>query len=194
MTAQIEDSLMFNGDRYALKSNLKLIHPERWGIEPRMMHTGCRRGWYAQVAIIDKQLMLMSMTVRAQNPEFSTINNIAPTVSEHGRASYENLRLPLQFTGNLLAAKDFDSRHYRHMGFHPIGAYGTVLRLELEAGIVQSQTVRQQDTRKNPIDDPLSPMPQGPTIRKNPPMTTTHEQPSGDSLLDWIKKRFSRPS
>lgn len=47
MTAQISDTFLFKGDQYSLigMSGGDLISPEQFGMEPKMIHTACYRGF-----------------------------------------------------------------------------------------------------------------------------------------------------
>ena len=192
MTAQIEDSFLLDGENFTLKSNLeKLIHPRNWGIEPTMMHTGCYRGYYATVAIDSGRLILQSLTVSARAGGFPAINGVQPTLLHETRAEYTGIDLQLPYSGNLIAARDFDRRHYQHMGFHPLSAYKTVMILQLDDGWVTGREERQQDTAATPVDRPLR---LGPTPSASPTASASasNAEPS-DGLMDWIHKRFTRP-
>jgi len=188
VTAQIEDSFLLDGEKFTLKSNLeKLIHPRNWGIEPTMMHTGCYRGYYATVAIDSGRLILQSLTVSARAGGFPAINGVQPTLLHETRAEYTGIDLQLPYSGNLIAARGFDRRHYQHMGFHPLSAYKTVMILQMDDGWVTGREERQQDTAATPVDRPRSPLLPPPTSA-----SASDAEPS-DELMDWIRKRFTRP-
>jgi len=196
VTAQIEDTFLLDGEQFALKSNLStLIHPSNWGIEPTMMHTGCYRGYYATVEVTGGRLVLQSLTVSSRGGDFPVINGVQPEMEHETRAVYSELDLKLPFSGALIAARDFDRRHYQHMGFHPPSAYKTVVVLQLDSGTVIGREDRQQDTDTTPVDrpPPPGPPPISPLVGLPPGDEPTSAPETSDGLMDWIRKRFTRP-
>ena len=206
MTAQIEDTFILDGEHYALKIDLsEYIHPGTWGIEPTAMHTACWRGYYVTIMVREGRLLLNQLTVSARGNTYPTINGIQPEVKA-GTALYADLNLQLPFTGRLIAARDFDRRHYQHMGFHPLSAYKTVVYLELEDGLVTGREDIEQDTSANPVDRPPRRTASGSPIIPRPPPpppsadgASPEEQPAPgesaaeeDGVMDWIIKRFTR--
>jgi hypothetical protein len=197
MTAQIEDRFLLNGESYHLKTDLsRLIHPNNWGMEPTMMHTACWRGYHGVIRVEKNTLFLDALTVNTNNGEYNQINDKMPTQEGHSAAVYSALQLILPFSGTLIAARDFDAKHYKHMGFHPISAYRTVATLNISDGHVIDCQIRQQDTSAQPTipTRPKMPTPKEPPRR--PPVTTDSNSSDGSDrasmLLEWIRARFTR--
>ena len=61
---------------------------------------------------------------------------------------YENVNLPIDFTGGLLLGRDFIEELYVHMGFHPAWKYREVHELVFENGVLQSQKDCSQDLKQ----------------------------------------------
>ena len=75
------------------------------------------------------------------------INGVAPTAPEERWAGfnvvYEDLRLPVSFTGEMLIGDRFVRELYVHMGFHPAWKYRDVLKLTFERGrLIDKRDVR----------------------------------------------------
>lgn len=170
MTAQIEDQILLEGVVYHLKTDLSaFIRPENWGMTPRMLHTACWRGYHAVLALDEGVLVLQELTLRTEEGTFAEINGIPPATTRGSEATYAALGLRLRYTGRVTAAKDFDRRQYRHMGFHPASAYATVVEMRFEEGLlVTSETLTQ-----SPEGD-----------------ATTPSAPGG--LTGWVADRFRR--
>jgi hypothetical protein len=66
------------------------------------------------------------------------INGVAPTAPEERwmgfNVVYEDLKLPISFTGEMLIGDRFVRELYVHMGFHPAWKYRDVLKLTFERG------------------------------------------------------------
>lgn len=90
------------------------------------------------------------------------------------RYAYEDVDLPLKFTGGILIAKDFISDLYVHMGFHPAWKYKCVHELEFEDGRL---------TRQTDVSERLAQARQ--KLREDPSIMRGFGQ-------DWIEKCFSR--
>jgi hypothetical protein len=78
MTYQIRDGISIEGKQYAIeRSNNReeLFNPNVHGIQAVAASTACYRGFYCNYAIIDRQLLLMSV-------------NIEPTMSERLKFKY----------------------------------------------------------------------------------------------------------
>lgn len=145
MTAQIEDQIVLEGVPHHLKTDLSaFIRPENWGMTPRMLHTACWRGYHAVLAVEEGVLLLQELTLRIAEGAFAEINGKLPATTRGSEATYTALGLRLRYTGQVTAAKDFDRRQYRHMGFHPASAYGTVVEMAFEEGVLVTAEARTQ--------------------------------------------------
>ena len=135
MTAQIMDRFLFRGEEYRLVGGEggPLISPQDFGMEPGFIHTACWRGFYSAYEIKDDQIFLVEMTMREKKGNYIAINNKMPEVTGD-QALYEDIYLPVQFTGKLLLAKDFIQELYLHMGYQEPTSFKTVLELTFKDG------------------------------------------------------------
>ena len=143
MTAQISDSVKFEGRTYTLAgvNGTGLFEPEALGLHAVPMHTACWRGFYCTYAVRDRQLELEELRIHLEPPERTIILGAAPKkASDHGDAEYEDMRAPIAFTGGLLIGDGFIREMYVHMGFHPAYKYRVVHELIFERGRLASAT------------------------------------------------------
>lgn len=135
MTAQIQDSFIYQAEEYALigKNGGNLVIPDDFGMEPEMLHTACYRGFYLEYECTENTIYLQKMFVRDKNGNYPIINEIKPRIQED-EAVYEKLGLRVPFTGEIRLAKDFMPEFYVHMGFQKSSAFRKVLDLSFENG------------------------------------------------------------
>jgi hypothetical protein len=128
MTAQISDSVHFEEQDYAITgvSGDGLFSPQAHGLEPQMMSTACWRGFVCWYRVENDQLQLQNLwirlehTVENKSEKDPALFGIRPKFEEREWcANYENLHVPIAFTGGLLIGRDFIRELYVHMGFHP---------------------------------------------------------------------------
>ncbi len=146
MTGQISDTFLFKGDHYSLIgiSGGDLASPERFGMEPEMIHTACYRGFYATYELTEETLYLRELTLREKNKKYPPIEGIEPAIGD-GQATYRNLSVLVPFTGKMRLAKDFIEELYIHMGYQKPTAFRTVLDLTLKDGRVVEIKDRSQE-------------------------------------------------
>lgn len=112
-----------------------LISPEKFGMEPEMIHTACYRGYYATYELTEEGLFLREMTLRERNGKYMPIAGVDPEKKEY-QATYHNLNVRVPFTGKIRLAKDFVEELYIHMGFQKPTAFRTVYDVTLKEGAV----------------------------------------------------------
>ncbi len=139
MTAQVPDTFIYKGEKYELVGveGGELIYPEQFGMEPKMMHTACYRGFYATYELTEDGLYLRELTLNEKNDRYLPIAGVYPGKpnDSYGRgAKYYNLNLSVNFTGKIRIAKDFIEELYVHMGFQKPTAFKTVLDITLQEG------------------------------------------------------------
>ncbi len=173
MTAQVPDTLLYNDKPYDLTGmeGSGLPSPDDFGMQPVMMHTACYRGFYCTYVIRDEQLYLSGLTVRSESGEYPPVNGVHPQIDPYGTGTYEDIHLPVSFSGRLRLGGDFIQNEYIHMGFQSPSAYKTVLELAFEGGHLVSVTDRCEEFAR---------------LRKKP------QRPKPRSLMDWVHQRFSR--
>jgi hypothetical protein len=143
MTAQIPDSFEFNEETYSIagKKGESLFNPWEYGLKPKMASTACWRGYVCTYKLSGENLVLDKLSISStETPE---LKGVSPTdMSERQGHSmfaycYENVEIPVKFTGGLLLAKNFIQELYVHMGFHPAWKYKKVVELIFEEGILK---------------------------------------------------------
>jgi hypothetical protein len=151
MTAQINDLFIYKGEEFSIAgiSEEELFVPQSVGLNPSMASTACWRGYQAIYSLQDSRLVLQSLLVKLVKGDCQemhpvlgpAIGNTAPIQTlEHVFFNnlYENLKLPLQYSGGILLAAGFIQNLYVHMGFHPAWKYERVMELSFEDGVLQS--------------------------------------------------------
>jgi hypothetical protein len=138
MTGQISDTVIFQEDRYVLLGSTveELASPSQFGLVPGEMHTACWRGYYLTYKIDGEKLWLDEMTIRTRDNKYPPINGIDAIEINYNKV-YQNIDIPLIYTGKILIGKDFMNEKYIHMGFQPASSYQTVLELEFAAGLLK---------------------------------------------------------
>ena len=157
MTAQATDTFIYKRNKYDLIGikGAGLFSPEQFGMIPKMLDTGCYRGFIATYKIVRKQLYLQELTIREANGNYVAINGIYPEKQfvnelkkllgfqsdndqpdEIFKATYRDLKLPCSFTGKLRLARGFIKEFYIHMGYQKPTAYRTVYDFILMNGKV----------------------------------------------------------
>jgi hypothetical protein len=156
MTAQVPDTILIDNKPYAIAGieGDEIFTPQSFGISPGPANTACWRGYVCQYKIENELLLLDELQVsiikvegegketkyiRQTGPQ---INGVEPKFAEGKFLSsgnlYENLNLPIPFSGSLQAGDGFIRELYVHMGFHPAWKYETVLEIKCENGKVTS--------------------------------------------------------
>jgi hypothetical protein len=151
MTGQMPDTVVYQGAEYALIGlrGDPLPMPQDFGIEPASPHTGCYRGFVAGWLLEDNRFFLDNLTVWVESPaklkDLPPINGIRPT--KHGK--YNQLRLPVPFTGTLRLATGFIDDFYVHQGFQKPSAFKTVLDVKLVDGrVVEVKDLSEEAARR----------------------------------------------
>lgn len=153
MTAQVQDSLSYGGEKHALvaASHGEPFSPTAAGYRPVMASTACYRGYVCGYEVKDEQLRLCELWVnhqpgeapvsrRLQPPDLNGVVGVWDENSFFGNWHFSNVALPLTYTGGLLIARDFIRELYVHLGFHPAWKYHHVHELVFEHGrLVESR-------------------------------------------------------
>jgi hypothetical protein len=104
MTAQIEDTLLLEGDTYTLVacSGGELVHPRQFLMAPAALHGACTRGYYCAFELDDTHLVLRALTLRCGDDRYLPIAGIEPRIDRRARcASYEDLAVRISYSGRL---------------------------------------------------------------------------------------------
>jgi hypothetical protein len=159
-TGQISDVVHYGDKTYGLIGLVgALPDPTRFGIEPVFSSTANWRGYFSEYSIIENRLVLTRLTVNAKSGEYPTINGIEADL-EIGKDCFEHkgeerchsdggvyvdVGLDFSFTGKIRIATDFIDELYVHMGFQKPSAFGTVIDLSFEDGLLVSSVDRSED-------------------------------------------------
>lgn len=170
MTAQIHDRFRYQGTVYSMvgMQGLELFSPVAFGLHPARASTACWRGYQAVFAIADAQLVLATLHVslvafdegrrRLEGPVIHGVEPTGPSRDHHDMFNnyYEDLNLPLDYTGSLLIADGFIQALYVHRGFQSAWKFETVLELVFDAGrFIEAidRSERMAALRRAKIDD-----------------------------------------
>lgn len=185
MTAQLPDKVVHGGVEYDLVviNGDGLFDPLARGMEPFSASTGCWRGYQAIYTTAGGRLSLDTLKINLRNDPPPSIEGI--TATERGDLSlfncfYENMALPVPFSGTLVIARGFIDSMYVHMGFHGPDCYEEVFRLTLKEGTLGA------------VDDLSGEMAKRREVgREYKPRSPFDMEPPG-SVGEWVEKRFSR--
>ena len=148
MTAQVRDTIIYNGDEYYL-ADCDLFDPSLYGLNPCRSFTACIRGYQSIYAVFEKHLVLDSLrlTLPAEENKSTTrpyINGVAPTGPADEidvfNCYYEKLCLPLKYSGALLIRNggiDVPTPLFR-----PALKHAKVIELMFTDGILQKEIDR----------------------------------------------------
>jgi hypothetical protein len=180
MTAQIPDSVIYDGEEFSLVGvkGKGLYNPEDFGISPHFRSTACWRGYVMRYTFNKGQLILDRMLLNTNNP--LKINGIEPQILKDIGSfdyCYENLNLKTDLTGTILLAKDFIQEMYVHMGFQRPMAYKTVIEIKIDHGnilSVKDLSKRMEEYRTQDYSKEAQP-----------------QSNSRKDIESWIKRTFS---
>lgn len=143
MTAQIQDTFLFDGSEYELigVQGEGLFDPTAHGFEPAMMHTACYDGFYCTYEIANDHLFLRELTICDANSNYPPIGGIKPSESAPMRADYADLEVEIPFTGTLRLARGFHEECYIHMGYQPASSYDEVVDFVFENGELRGANI-----------------------------------------------------
>lgn len=140
MTAQISDIIFYSNKKYDLVAIEKELefHPENYGLEPQPVSTACYRGYYCEYSFIEKQLVLSKLNINLKEEDKPAINGIQPQKSKHFETSgfweYNDLNIPMDYSGGIIIARKFMAEFYIHMGFQQPYSYKEVFELIIDKG------------------------------------------------------------
>jgi hypothetical protein len=190
MTAQTPDTVTWSGARWHLAGydGAGLFDPEEHGLRPFMLSTANWRGFVCRYAFTDDRLVLDRLEIGLRDAQLAEaragrgplLGGVAPAGGPEGfQFTYEDVGLPIAYTGTLLLADGFIQELYVHMGFHPAWKYERVTELHLVGGVLErSEDVsdRYARVRANPDPGDLPP-PRG---------------ADGNRVSRWIASVFDR--
>lgn len=177
MTAQINDKLNFNKsdlDIVAIENPESFFDFSKLGLNPIATCSACWRGYIAIFAI-DKNnnLILKNLYTNNDDKEPPIINGVeAFEINDWqenmyalaGNLAYENINLPIPYTGSFLIGDNFIDELYVHMGFHHPYKYEYIEEFIFENGIcietrdlskkAKERREKEKSTERDPKDIP----------------------------------------
>jgi len=163
MTAQIPDSILLLDKKFSIVGihGNKLFNPADFDLHPFPSITSCWRGYVCTYKTLYNKLLLhkLEANLHQQGPAIHAVGPIFSKAMFNN--TYNDLDMPVDFTGEILAADQFIRELYVHMGFHPAWKYETVYELVISHGTIldtkdvseQMAQLREQMTRQ-PLDHP----------------------------------------
>lgn len=136
MTAQIGDRFTFKGEDYSIVSISKSINfsPYEYGLKPFGCCTACWAGYWCHYDISKDGIVLRNLYINSESG-YPKINDVDVSDTEYiGHRVYQNLNLPMNYTGKILVGNNFINKYYIHMGYQRAWAYETLVELVFENG------------------------------------------------------------
>ena len=192
MTAQAMDMVRWRERTWALVGidGAPLFDPAAFAIVPQMLHTAAWRGFICAYGVEDGRLRLERLDIgfdpatqtRALAGDLPLIGGSTPKQQGTGHVwHYDDIDLPIAFTGGLRLGDGFIRELYVHMGFAPAWKFEEVHGLWFDAGrLVSSEdlSAEMERQRGEATRQPLKP-----------------GAGSGrDRISAWIKSTFDRTS
>lgn len=163
MTAQMSDSFRMDDRKLSVVgvNGSGLFNPSDYNMQPLPRITSCWRGYVCIYKTIQDELCLDSLSVNLDHAG-PAINGIDPVFSHQAmfNNTYNDLHLPMDFTGGMLIAQGFIQQLYVHMGFHPAWKYESVFELSISHGhVLEIKDVSQEmaELRDKMTQKPLQP-------------------------------------
>lgn len=131
----------YGGTKYALieQEPLPFFDPKEYGLLPDTEAcSGCTRGYYCEFTIIDNRLLLKSLHIISKDGYLPVIAGISAKWS-HGFDVYENLYIPMVWTGRVAGGSQPIREYRSYFGCAPWG-YTTVRDFVFENGTLTQTT------------------------------------------------------
>ncbi|HOT02314.1 MAG TPA: hypothetical protein PLY66_15030 [Acidobacteriota bacterium] len=147
MTAQVPDSIRYDGKYYAIAAIERAwpFDPNALGLRKgcSLISTACWRGYEAGYEVRDGFLFLVRLRVlyySHQSPP--SWNGLEPRLctNDTNMWEYPDLRYPIDYSGGLIIGRGFLQEFYVHMGFQRPHCYEVVHELAFEHGWLRQAT------------------------------------------------------
>jgi hypothetical protein len=111
-----------------------LFDPEKYGLQPSMVHTACYKGFIVYFALKNNQLYIDQLEVYCKNRIYPLINGIRSKRQLHNTMRvYKNLNLALNYSGTVIIGTDFDE-YYSDRAFTGAHCYHETYELYFSNG------------------------------------------------------------
>lgn len=143
MTAQISNIFKIGEKEFDIVGLSDDLHfsPRDYGLKPVALHTGAVSGYHYEANIIDGQLVVQNLYVNDYDGNYPDILGVyaVDKTQETGMYFYENVNIPLEFTGKMLIGHGFIRKYYEHMGYQRPHAYEELMILTFRDGMLLDQ-------------------------------------------------------
>ena len=161
MTAQRKNIFIFNENNFDIVSvsNSFGVKPTDFGITPQYIETGCWDGYWNEYGLQGKQLVLKTIFVNSSRNRYPKIAGKKPLrfYRQDGYHKYKNLDMELNYSGQILIAKNFLWEHRYDLYCVEPWEYEVLTKLTFKNGIltdvIDCNAVAQQ-TRQFLVDNP----------------------------------------
>ncbi|MCP5206267.1 MAG: hypothetical protein H7A01_03600 [Hahellaceae bacterium] len=156
MTTQLADMFDFQNRSYTVThvSNGALFSPFDYQLQLKFAGTFCWRGYVCKFTVAHWQLILtrLSLNLNTDLPNTAKINGALPQVDNCADAlfthTYENLNLPINYSGGLLLSDEPSPDLAIHGGFSAAWEYDTTFEL----AFYQGKLIRSKDVSQYMVD------------------------------------------
>ena len=170
-------------------TNKELTKPQDFGITPKRIASFCWRGYITTYKVdSDSNFILNKLMVYVDtNDEIKLVNNVAPISSKTKSQKriiprvYEEINLPLNYSGFILLTKDFIEEFYLQIGLHRAWKYKTVYEIEIDKGLVKS--IIDLSRKGSEIRD---------SFQKSKGTTKKNNPPTEKEISKWLENSFNQ--
>lgn len=145
MTAQVGDSYSYQGENYSIiaMSVPMTFLPQKYGMVPSPRCTACWNGYWCEYEISEEGMILKNLFIHTENDYYPEVNGVSVCKKKNqekkdfsymGHHKYENINLPMEYTGKIVVGSGFLREYYIHMGYQRAWAYEKVFELCFENG------------------------------------------------------------
>lgn len=160
MAAQIHDSILLQDQKFSIVgvNGNGLFGLADYNLHPLPSITSCWRGYVCGYKTVANRFILHTLQINLEQ-QGPLINGVEPFFARATfNNTYNDLNMPMDFSGEILAGDKFIRELYVHMGFHPAWKYETVYELVISHGDVldikdvskQMAQLRQQMIKTTP--------------------------------------------
>lgn len=136
MTMQVTDPFFWEDDEWIFLGAddvYSLFDPQSFGLSPTSMDTACWKGFVVSFRTVKNKLYLDRLEIYCSDNRYPPINNIESVPNKWGYRIYENIHLPLQYSGTIIIGKDLIERFYGRAFIGP-HAYKVTFELSFDNG------------------------------------------------------------
>ena len=117
MTAQISDTIFYQGKSWELLAPMIPFDPRKYGLRPAPFITACRRGFFC-VYEIGSELSLVRLHVKTFSGDYPPIEGVEAVCPEKSPFYvYSGLHIPIPYTGTIAIGADANIEIYFRAGY-----------------------------------------------------------------------------